>query len=586
MDDLIKRRLLLSIVFSSVLFIGACGSSDDPEEVAIVDTDLDGIADITDTDDDNDGVIDTLDAFPLDANESLDFDNDGTGDNADTDDDNDGTNDTDDAFPMDSSEVADTDLDGIGNNADTDDDNDGTADVNDEFPLNAARTQAIVPLFPTVNGSIELPNTPAANQLQWIIEQLAITSTSAQEITDRFDAVTLNQISVLQWQQFFDTLRSVVTNGKVQDTYSITPTSISILIGNENEPQNGQFLTLTTKYGTGKIVSFGASGFPLNGSSTGVADQGLTFQSAATKLNTLAEDVGILVARIDENNQCMPIFEQNAQTPLGTASIFKIWTMGALAKMIEDGTITRDQTLPLLANNVVLGGTISQELGVQFRVDDLASLMLGISDNTATEHLFKLVGREAHEATLDTFNHQNQSLMEPFLSMNEAFNLYFTVPEADAIAYVNADEDTQKMYVDNVLTPAGPVVSPARANLPVLVSGLWQASPQDVCSAMAGLRQFNDATEAFKVIDQAYGATSAIINLRKKWERVWFKGGSLDDGFGLRVLTYGWMLESDDRGAYAVIVMTNNDSGGNARISQNPITSISSRILDIVDENN
>ena len=45
-------------------------------------------------DSDNDGVLDVNDAFPLDASESIDTDNDGIGNNADSDDDNDGLSDT------------------------------------------------------------------------------------------------------------------------------------------------------------------------------------------------------------------------------------------------------------------------------------------------------------------------------------------------------------------------------------------------------------------------------------------------------------------------------------------------------------
>jgi Leucine-rich repeat (LRR) protein len=48
-----------------------------------LDTDGDGIEDGTDTDDDNDGVLDVDDAFPLDATESVDTDGDGIGDNSD-----------------------------------------------------------------------------------------------------------------------------------------------------------------------------------------------------------------------------------------------------------------------------------------------------------------------------------------------------------------------------------------------------------------------------------------------------------------------------------------------------------------------
>jgi hypothetical protein len=55
-----------------------------------IDTDRDGELDFFDSDDDNDGVPDPQDAFPLDPNESSDFDLDGIGDRRDTDDDNDG----------------------------------------------------------------------------------------------------------------------------------------------------------------------------------------------------------------------------------------------------------------------------------------------------------------------------------------------------------------------------------------------------------------------------------------------------------------------------------------------------------------
>jgi len=128
----------------------------DPKEQ--YDTDGDSKGDNADEDDDNDGVPDTLDGMPLDPNETLDTDKDGIGNNADTDDDGDklsdaeelqiGTdpinpdtdgdsmNDKTDAFPLDPKEQLDTDKDGIGNNADPNDDNDSFPDTSDPFPLN------------------------------------------------------------------------------------------------------------------------------------------------------------------------------------------------------------------------------------------------------------------------------------------------------------------------------------------------------------------------------------------------------------------------------------------------------------------
>jgi len=113
----------------------------DPTES--VDTDSDGIGNNADNDDDNDGVFDLADAYPLISLGGLaDNDSDGRPDDcdsvcidlgmiADTDDDNDGVLDIDDAFPFDSSESVDTDSDGIGNNADTDDDGDSISDIDE-----------------------------------------------------------------------------------------------------------------------------------------------------------------------------------------------------------------------------------------------------------------------------------------------------------------------------------------------------------------------------------------------------------------------------------------------------------------------
>ena len=98
-----------------------------------------------DPDTDGDGLVDSNDNCPLVANPGqLDTDGDGLGDACDTDDDNDGILDIDDAFPLDSQESTDTDQDGVGDNSDNcptvanpdqlDTDGDGLGDVCDSDP--------------------------------------------------------------------------------------------------------------------------------------------------------------------------------------------------------------------------------------------------------------------------------------------------------------------------------------------------------------------------------------------------------------------------------------------------------------------
>jgi hypothetical protein len=113
-----------------------CVSVANPDQT---NTDGDAQGDACDPDDDNDGVTDEHDAFPLDASEWVDTDGDGTGNNADGDDDNDGVADASDAFPLNPLESRDSDGDGTGDNADPDDDNDGIPDSVDAFPFDPAR---------------------------------------------------------------------------------------------------------------------------------------------------------------------------------------------------------------------------------------------------------------------------------------------------------------------------------------------------------------------------------------------------------------------------------------------------------------
>jgi len=94
-------------------------------------------------DSDNDGVVDSNDNCPLNANlAQTDSDFDKIGDECDTDDDNDGVSDSLDQFDTDPLDWADFDFDGVGSSQDTDDDNDGILDSDDSSPLTTSEDLA------------------------------------------------------------------------------------------------------------------------------------------------------------------------------------------------------------------------------------------------------------------------------------------------------------------------------------------------------------------------------------------------------------------------------------------------------------
>lgn len=444
----------------------------------------------------------------------------------------------------------------------------------------------IAPLFPVVDGEIQLPDGPATRALSWLFEQLEATDTSTDAIAARFAPSALAAIPASDWRTFIGQLRTGFARARLVEVVVVTPTQITGLIGRPEEPASGGYLVLGTTYGSEQIVQLGVRPFNLNGSSTQATDQSLDLDGAASRLESLAEVTGVLVARVDAQGACNPLLERASETPFATASIFKIWVMDAVAEAIASGALSATGTLPLRAEDLVAGNSMlnAEPVGSPVSVRDLSVLMLGISDNTATEHLLEAQGRAAMEAALLRLDHRHLDAMQPFLSMNEAFNLYYTVPRADALDYLSASESEQRTYADTVLSSLAPPSDFTRATSEVLVRGTWQASPLDVCRALAGIRARVGETSAFELSNAALGANSALVGLRSRWDRVWFKGGSLADGQGLRVLTLAWLLESAEHGTYVVVTMGNDDSGGAARIDQNRFVSVTSRVVDLVGE--
>ena len=186
------------------------------EPASQIDSDGDGTADAIDEDDDNDGMSDEFELLygfdPLNSDDAnSDFDGDGLTNleemlletnplSEDTD--NDGVIDYLDVFPLDASETVDTDNDGIGNNADLDDDNDGISDEDElKFgldpldPTDANLAPASVMPFSDTNGdatadwlTYSLIN---GNAFFSIIDGRDFTTLTTFELSDGFDSTSI-----------------------------------------------------------------------------------------------------------------------------------------------------------------------------------------------------------------------------------------------------------------------------------------------------------------------------------------------------------------------------------------------------------
>jgi hypothetical protein len=166
-----------------------------------LDTDLDGIFDTVDPDDDNDGLGDGLERIK--GSNPLIADTDG-----------DGADDGVDIFPTDPTEKYDNDKDGIGNNADPDNDNDGTLNGDDPAPFNPNITGKEVenvpepepePIPEPTPAPAPTPPEPEQAESEYEIEEVSYTFPDESEAQYVLDVMIAK--SRKSWSEFqFDAL--------------------------------------------------------------------------------------------------------------------------------------------------------------------------------------------------------------------------------------------------------------------------------------------------------------------------------------------------------------------------------------------
>lgn len=89
-------------------------------------------------------------------------------------------------------------------------------------------------------------------------------------------------------------------------------------------------------------------------------------------------------------------FYLNGDTAFPAASVFKIFLLAELFRQAEAGKFSLSDRIPLEDSEKSPGSGVLKELGEGLNptIRDCATLMMILSDNTATDKLFNLVGRE------------------------------------------------------------------------------------------------------------------------------------------------------------------------------------------------
>lgn len=257
------------------------------------------------------------------------------------------------------------------------------------------------------------------------------------------------------------------------------------------------------------------------------------------------QDMGTLSYLIatPDAGECEVLESQDGETIVKLGSVFKLYVLGAIVDAVSLGEISWDDPIKIREEFGSLGGSTSREdPGTELSVRELALRMISESDNTATDHLMNLVGRETVEQIQPVMGHAQPSVNVPMLTTRELSILLFSGDADLAERYRSAGTDERRAILeDDIASRQFPTDQQTRSAGIGWMDFGWFGTPGDACRALSWLAE-NDQALAVLTNDPL----SPNPDL---WPRLGFKGGS-----GTGIAMAAWWMETRDGQAHAVVI--------------------------------
>ena len=285
-----------------------------------------------------------------------------------------------------------------------------------------------------------------------------------------------------------------------------------------------------------------------------------TVKDAVDQLQALGQNLNYLVAEAGQGDedQCRVLAGKGIEAPAPMGSMFKFWVLGAVVDAIHNKTITWDDLVYITDDVRSLPSGIVQNdpPGSNRTVQELAELMISISDNTATDLLLELVGRTAVEQAQVDYGHENAALNMPFLTTKDLFLLKLDGAAGDGQPgplgqkYIEGDEAERRAILEGfqntTINSADLDITGGWNGGPIAIEDLeWFGSPLDLCNVL--VRLYKDE-EAARIISLNPG----IEDEQGIWSYIGFKGGSEPGVLGLA----WYLVPADDSSAHRVVTGT------------------------------
>lgn len=382
---------------------------------------------------------------------------------------------------------------------------------------------------------LTMPLAAAAQDAEQRAEDIVAVMQGEAIYVDVFDPVFTSQISEDTFSGITDQLEAQF--GQLMGLESLEPQSATlanITIRFERGIASGVFQLATEA--PHKVVGYRITGVePVNNSA----------EDLLADIQALPGQASLLVTSLDGAE---PLLAHDADRHFAIGSTFKLYVLSALAHQVATSERSWGDVVELSTLSFPSGMTQDWPRGAPVTLHTLATLMISISDNTATDQLIEVIGRDAVEAEVVASGHSDAGLMRPFMTTRELFVLK---AGEDVGAYRDADLAGRRAALLALADaePSDEAVMAAFTGGPNNIEVEWLASAHDIARLMRRLRDLEDPTaREIMAVNSAVPETMA-----DDWQYAGYKGGS-EPG----VLNMSWLLQNHAGEWFAVSLSWNN----------------------------
>ncbi|MCY7377613.1 MAG: class A beta-lactamase-related serine hydrolase [Pyrinomonadaceae bacterium] len=246
------------------------------------------------------------------------------------------------------------------------------------------------------------------------------------------------------------------------------------------------------------------------------------------EMKKLPGTTALTVAKLNGKDM-QPLVSHNADKPLAIGSTFKLYILSELVRSIAAGERKWSDVVELNESSLPSGMMQDWGKGSSVTLNTLASMMISISDNTATDQLLTTLGREKVERMMTTAGNSNPALSLPFLKTVEMFKLKGSAKQKLAEVYLAKDVAGKRAMLANEIA----AFKKEDINFadflvkPTYISQLeWFATTDDLARLMNWLRMNTEKSPTDKARDVLTINKALSADEAKNWNYIGYKGGS------------------------------------------------------------